>query len=957
LSSADERPTDGPAGHRPSVQGPVSFGPFHLSPSERLLENDGAAISIGSRALDILIVLVERAGEIVSGRELIQRVWPTTTASEASLRVQMTALRRALGNGGDRYVANVPGRGYCLTLPVVVSSTSSVFPVSDADGGLPQPPLRFIGRDAAVREISADLEARRFVTVVGQGGVGKTTVAVQVSYGLLGSYENQVRFIDLGALTDPSLVPAAVLSALGLSPTNAGNFLARVISFTSGKRLLLVLDSCEHVIAAVSDLAEQLFRHADNITIFATSRESLRVEGEHVYRLAPLEYPSVDHLPMAKEASGFSAVRLFVECVAASARDFELAEDDVAAAAEICSRLDGIPLAIEIAAGRVEAYGIQGTAASLGDRLVLMWSGRRTAPIRHRTINAALDWSYGLLPDFEQRVLRVLSVFVGPFTLEAALEIIADDRAEVGDAIASLVAKSLVSSIVQARSRGFRLNQTARGYALGRLGEAGEVAMYARRHAIYFSRLLADLNRDARISSTVDAVSVYGDHLNNVRAALEWCFGPVGDADLGASLAADAAPLFLELSYLSECRSWMGRTLDNVPGIALKPRVEMHIHAALGVSAMFTQGAGPAVQSAFERGLQLAEDLGDTVYEMGLLGMLNIYYQRVGDRQKALEIARQAESVARSLNDPNAKMLAQWTLGVSVYQSGDLTEARACCETALLDPPASGNSKFLRFLGYDHRIRALATAALSLWLNGFPDRAVEAAELGVLEAERLGQTISLCVAYFCSACVLSWVGDTAAAERAIDKVLDYTARHSLLPYYAAALGLRGLMQINRNNPELAILTLQDSLATLERERYAIMMPPIWSYLARGLRMIGRFDEARETIEKALYQCTASGDLFAIPDMLRVKSEILACGPTPDMTEAEQCFQAALTGARRQSALSWELRTVMALGEFWTATGRRTEALALVQSVYSRFTEGFGTSDLRKAKLLLERLAT
>jgi predicted ATPase/DNA-binding winged helix-turn-helix (wHTH) protein len=478
---------------RPQRKDCISFGPYRLFATERLLEKDGVALTLGSRALDLLIALIERTTEVVSKRELMAKVWRDLVVDEGSLRFHIAVLRKVLGDGqsGVRYVANVAGRGYCFVAPI---SRAAVKPplaesfAADRAAKLPAPLLRMVGRDEAVQAISAQLLGQRFVTVVGPGGIGKTTVAVSVAHAQLAEFGGAVHFIDLGALDDPSLVPSALASTLDLSvdsdcPTRA------LLAFVRDQRMLLVLDSCEHVIEPAAAVAERIFREAPQVHILATSRESLRVEGEQVHCLPPLECPPEAAGLTTAEAMSFPAVRLFVERIAASGNPFVLSDADAPIVADLCRRLDGIALAVELAASRVAALGVRGTAALPDSQLRILRQGRRTALPRHQTLDATLDWSHDLLSEFERAVLRRLAVFVGSFSLEAAQSVAAQtpiDRGQVTEAVASLVAKSLVATEIGATSVRYRLLNTTRAYAQGRLIQSGEAPAVALRHAIYY---------------------------------------------------------------------------------------------------------------------------------------------------------------------------------------------------------------------------------------------------------------------------------------------------------------------------------------------------------------------------------------------------------------------------------------------------------------------------------------
>jgi predicted ATPase/DNA-binding winged helix-turn-helix (wHTH) protein len=477
----------------------ISFGPFRLDPAARLLEKHGAPIQIGGRALDILIFLARRAGEVVNKRELVERVWSDVTVDEGSLRFHVTALRKVLGDGtaGARYVVNVPGRGYCFTAPLTRAEQAPVVRhviERIRAPSLPAPLTRMIGRSDTVDRVSTEIELNRLVTIVGPAGIGKTSVAVAVAHRQLASFSGRTFFVDFGSLKDARLVPGAIASVLG--PTvNSEDPLPDLLTFLRGERVLLILDSCEHVLETLAPLAETLVHETLDLHVLATSRESLRAEGEQVHRLFPLDCPPQCAGLGASDVLAYSAAQLFVERIAAHLGGFVLSDAEAPLVAEICRRLDGIPLAIELAAGRVNAYGITGIASLLNSRFSLQWQGRRTAVPRHQTLSAALGWSYQLLPAAESTTLRRLSVFVGPFTLEAAVAVASGEgvsEPEVVEAIASLVSKSLIATPSAERSIHYRLLDTTRAFAAEKLAQSGEGDRIARAHARYSQGSLHD---------------------------------------------------------------------------------------------------------------------------------------------------------------------------------------------------------------------------------------------------------------------------------------------------------------------------------------------------------------------------------------------------------------------------------------------------------------------------------
>lgn len=341
----------------------ISFGPFRLVPSQRLLLEGDKPVRLGSRALDILTVLVEQPGEVVGKDEPIARVWPNTHVEEGNLKFQISALRRTLG-GGNRYLVNVPGRGYSFVSPVERAPETKVAepeaPKTENAHNLPALLTRLIGRDDTISRLADQLRRQRLLTIVGAGGIGKTSVALAVTERLIPDYEHGVWLVDMAPLGDPRLVPTALAGVLGLE-VRSEDPLPSLVTSLRDKKMLLVLDNCEHVIEAAAALATAVLTGAPGVQMIATSREPLRIEGERVYRLSPLANPPASPDLTAAAALGYPAVQLFVERAAAVLGEFELTDADAPIVADICSRLDGIALAIELAAARVDTFGLRGS--------------------------------------------------------------------------------------------------------------------------------------------------------------------------------------------------------------------------------------------------------------------------------------------------------------------------------------------------------------------------------------------------------------------------------------------------------------------------------------------------------------------------------------------------------------------------------------------------------------------
>lgn len=932
------------------------FGPFQLDTRARLLRKDGKPLGLGSRAFDILCVLVQNAGTLVTKRELLARIWQDVSVDEGSLRFHISSLRKALGDGGEHghYLKTLAGQGYCFVAPV--SPAHPPPETSPAQDGIqiscaaPPPLSRMVGRVEAVDSVSRQVLDKRFVTLVGPGGIGKTTLAVAVAHRIAAERGGAVCFIDLGPVVAPDLVPAVASAAVGLA-VQSDEPTTDLITFLRDKRILLLLDCCEPAIEAVAALAERLFQETPDVHLLATSREALRVEGEHVFQVPPLENPPDNEHLSLDEVLGFPAARLFAERVGASGWRAGFSAADAPVVAEICRKLDGIPLAIEFAANLVNAYGIDGTVELLSDRFALLRHGRRTALPRHQTLAATLDWSYELLSPVEREVFRQLSIFAGIFTLDAVRGVVrSSDGVSMEDVLARVIAKSLVTVDTRHRVVRYRLLDTTRAYGLRKLAESGEVEAVARRHAEFFSTFLPRL--DFELERASDAFEAHGEHLGNVRAALEWAFSPAGDRHLGTILAAAAAPLFLELSLLIECRHWCRRAIAALDDGTRGGLSEVELQAALGLSVMFTESNGDEARIALERGLAVAEAIDDRAYQLRLIGRLHLFHYRTGNFRTALAFAQRSEAIAERMADPVAVAAAHSLLGISHHLIHDLKRAHDHLEAALVLNPASRTINALHF-GVDFRNRAGICMARTLWLLGFPDQAASVARRTVDEAESLDNPLTLCIALIWAVTVFLWIGDWEASEGYINRLVAHARSRSIIPYPAAGTGVQGYLAIMRGEARTGVPMIQRSLADLQRHRYELLTTALRTAMAEGHRMLGAHDQAFEVIEGTFSVVERNGDLFNVPELLRIKGDILASGARSDHPQAEACYLRSRELACRQSALSWELRTGISLARLWMEQGRSDEARRMLESICARFTEGFGSPDFQTARRLVD----
>jgi predicted ATPase/DNA-binding winged helix-turn-helix (wHTH) protein len=945
--------------NNPDREQAISFGPFRLLVRQRLLLDGTKPLRLGSRALDILIALIERAGQVVGKRELMLAVWPDSNVVETNLKVHVAALRKALGDGhGDaRYIVNIPGRGYRFIAPVEL--TSEIQPPNSQSATSPHPHnlparlVRLVGRSKVVSNLVQQLATQRLFTIAGPAGIGKTVVAFEISEELIGAYEHGVWLIDLAPITDPRLVPTVLASALGLE-IRSGDPLPSLIAGLNDKQMLLLFDNCEHVIDAAAALADGVLKGTRGVRILATSREPLRVEGEKVYRLSPLESPPASDRLNVVEALRFTAVQLFVERASASMNVFELGDADAALVGDICRKLDGIPLAIELAAARVSTFGVSGLSARLDDRLRLLTHGRRTSLPRHQTISTALEWSFQLLSQEEQTVFRRLSVFAGGFTLESAGAIkgSADgDSLEIANSIASLVAKSLVAADVSGGEVQFRLLEIARAYAMTKLAEAGEADMVSRRHATYYCGLLETAqNHTAGTVST----ATFAPDIGNIRAALNWAFASDDDRSSAVALAAASAPIWLDMSLLTECHVWTGKALDFLEAADRGTRREMVLQTEFGLSLMFTQGMSDRARAALSRASELAESLQDCDYHLRAIAGLTRFCIRLGDFQGALVLARQSEAIAKKIAEPVALSTAESMISTPLFFLGEYAEALTYAQRAnRRSTPGVRRTQIVRS-EVDHSTQAGCVVSQILLLQGFIEQSSLTAQQVVAHAEAYCNPVSLCFALvWCGCSNALMLGDLESAERSIALLKDQAEKHGFASYHAYGLGFDGQLSAKKGDLAAGERLLRACLIGLHQTQYEVPHALFLSALADILAAAGRFDDGTVVADEALRRIQRNDVFLWMPEALRIKGEILFSSNRADANLAEEYFRRSLDIANRQGALSWELRTAMSLGRLYHAQGRIRDAHDLVSSAYVRFTEGFETADLRSARRRLE----
>jgi predicted ATPase len=591
-----------------------------------------------------------------------------------------------------------PEHVYQLVHPQLRQDFPALRSLEATPNNLPQQISSFIGRERELHEAKRLLAQSRLLTLVGIGGIGKTRFSLQLAADVLDAYPDGVWLVELGSIGDPLLVPSSVAQVLGLQERRDTPPLQTLCNHLKSRSLLLVLDNCEHLIKACAALAEAMLAAAPTIRILASSREPLRLAGEQTYTLPTLSLPALDG-----DQDGLAqaeAVQLFVERARLLQPGFVLTQRQAPTVAALCVHLDGIPLALELAAARVGSLSIEEINARLSDRFKLLTGGLRTALPHQQTLRATLDWSYGLLAEQERAVLRRLAIFVDGFRLEAASRIASDkalDEFEVIDPLSHLVACSLVVADTGDAGTRYWLLETTRAYALEKLAEAGETDAIERRHAQYFRNRFDTASDEWLRISEAEWHAAYLPELDNVRAALAWAFSPGGDPAVGIALAGASGAIWVELSLKSEGRHRLEAALERLESQTPEQdqaRLWRWLGSLWGSSAPTRELAALEKAAALYRQLGDALAFGDSLVCLGgtlaAMGRFEQASHAFAEALPLLERAGQAKALARYFD----------SLGLLKMLTGDTASARIHYEEALsLFRGAGAQRQVLHMLG------------------------------------------------------------------------------------------------------------------------------------------------------------------------------------------------------------------------------------------------------------------
>ncbi|WP_342731599.1 winged helix-turn-helix domain-containing protein [Bradyrhizobium sp. B117] len=936
-----------------------SFGRWLIDCQRRELRYNGVTVPIGSRAFEILEKLVGSAGLLVTKDDLIGSVWSGLTVEDNTLQVHISAVRKALGEDRN-LLKTVSGRGYTLagawrSGPLDHPAAAPVTVPAEAtfSNNLPSIRAPLIGREDSLSQLAELLSAYRAVTLVGPGGIGKTKLATELARSVAASFHDSVTLVELATLQDASLVASATARALKLASNDKDVSAASIAQAIGTRRLLLVLDNCEHVIEAAAQIASALLRYCPNVTVLATSREGLRIDGEYVAAVPPLSVPRPD-MDDTELLLRESAVELFVTRIRALRTSFVAGAEELRKIAAICRRLDGIPLALEFAAARAANLGVDTVLLRLDKRFELLNGGRRDQLPRHQTLRATLDWSYDLLSPGEQNLLCRLAVFPAGFTLDAAIAMMDDSssRSDVIETLFNLVGKSLVSLDPSFEGR-WRLLESTRAYALEKLADAGGVEQAARRHAGFLRQIIAPLGDT---SPAPDDISRFAQEIGNVHAALDWAFSTDGDTALGIELTAGFVPVWMQLLSFVECSTRIERALAHFsPEFTCVPKLKAQLYVALGFALLNTTGSADRMKAALSIGLGLAEELSDLELQLKAVWTLWSYNLNSGQYAAAKEVGERYLAIALRTENPANETVGRRLIGAAAHFFGAQEDARREL-TLSLDHTVrglDGSANQMWFL-LNQSVLAKAMLARVLLLQGKIVQSRSLAAECLQDAEREKDKLAVAYALRNAVCPIALMThDLAAADQAISSLLELVTREGIAFWTSWTSCLKGQLLVLHGKHDEGIALLRNGLKARTENGWLMRNPEFLGSLAEGLLASGEAAQALAAVEEALSMSRQGRQLWCLADLLRIKGEVLLANAPSNLSRSELLFAEGLSVAREQQCRFYELKVAAAWARVMAGSNRKRTALDLVGPLSALFDQEIDLPALALARALAE----
>lgn len=923
-----------------------SIGPFRLFKGARLLTRNGSPVRLPAGGAELLLALIDTPDASLAQVPLLRAVQALQPdARLADLATVAAAINQVLSAGGAPHrVVQFAGGDYAL-VGEVASTCASTSDEEAAPGRLPLLPDVLFGRDESVRTGLDQLARQRLLTITGGGGVGKTTLAVAMAQALTSAFADGVRFVDLAPLTHSASLASAVFTSLGYesrdgSALHGGSVDDMLAHVLADREILIVLDNCEHVIDRAAMVAEQLLQ-AGRVKVLATSREPLRCRGEAVLVLGPMEVPPPDTCPNVEQAGRYGSVQLFLDRVVWNERAHTgLSEDELLAVFGVCRRLDGIPLALELAAAHVGSMGLRQLLDCLEDSAIVALSSASDALQRHQTLVAALDWSHALLSDAEQTTLRRLSVFRGDFAVDSALRLLADahgDETPFLDALIGLQTKSMLSARVVNGAVYYRLLETTRDYAQARLMADPLHAEIRRRHALDCKARLEGAQADWVHMNASRWRVLYGLLISDVRSAIDWTFSGAGDPQLGAELLICSTPLATRLELFDEYVVLLRRAIEHLKGLGmLYPKQELQLFVALRSltpNARDTSGDF----GSHERLLALAEALQEDDSNT-LAAWVSLWLDAMNraDYPQAASSARWHLAWALKYGDDIDVADAKRALAYAQHFLGDQQHALALVREVLGHLPVTNRAHYFNAAQVDLRVSMRIILARAQWLQGRYRRGMDTA----MQAVQLAQEDSpraVCLALSFAACPIAlWNGDRARAELLTGQLKGIAERIKPSPHerWADWFGVL-LSQDDLRGPGSAP-TCMGSPNDMEAD-LLITMGCSWLL--------------PQTLPRVERQTVA----WCAPEVARMQGVVAQAGGQVD--EARRCYDVAITLARRWGLTAWSLRACTSLARLELEAGKPQEALAVLRPYCAPNTDvDFNADELAARQVFAQAMA-
>ncbi|MGO6696295.1 winged helix-turn-helix domain-containing protein [Rhizobium johnstonii] len=918
-----------------------SFGDFRLIPKRHLLLHGSTPVKLGGRAFEVLKVLVEKRGEVVSKRELIAAAWPEAFVLEGNLKVTIFSLRKALGDTQAQpgFIATVSGRGYRFVAPVkftnaLVAGGANTLP--NVDG--------IIGRTSDVEDVVARVRNFSVVTICGAGGVGKTRLALAVADCMKDEFPDGICWVDLSTISDPTLVSAVLASALGMGG-NPSDPLDAMADYLRPRRILILLDNCEHVLSSLSLFVSRVGLR-DACRVLTTSREPIGASGESVLWLEPLRYPIAKIPTNITESLDYPAIVLFSRRASDTA-GYILTDEDCAAVGEICRSLDGLPLAIELAASEMQRYNPKQILEMLNARMD-GW-GQGQIP-RHQTLLSVVDWSYQLLSADEATIFCVLWVFAGAFESDDVLSVaksVGLSAAAVARGLGSLVSKSLLQVVDGSRVR-YKLLDITRRYAEYRMVEQSRFAVVSESHALRMIELFERSEDDWNWRERNEWNIRYRDRLPDIRKAIDWAFKSDEHSALAIRLTVAAIPILFEISSISEARAMTERALAHRGCSELQ---RLKLLSCRAWCMIYARRLETEVDYVWLSVIELASKTGMADYQLRALIGHTFYLLAVGRTMDAVAQLQAFGELADIHPDLPAVVDGERVMALVKAYTGNLGEALTSLDRLALSSPTINPGSKMAGFQVDRYIGTRTYQSFVAWLCGRPRQAVASAEQGVQAAGRLGHSISQSNVLVMAALPISlWNRDLAALSHYTD-LLKANFESEPVELWLPALRYFSAAAEALDGRSTARRSLNDAIEQLIDSRFTLRVCGHLGFFAEILTCDGKFDEANEQVARAVTYQRRQQEWWCAAELQRIQGVVWY--KAGDAQKGEDLLWRALDEARAVGALGFELRIANSLADIFQQEARDAEIHNLLAPIYKRFEISYRNFDLSRSESILQ----